>query len=333
MTSSASVVHPVPVSADPALEIRKIAVIVEEIHREAHAALERPLRVAAASAVIRNPFAGRFADDISVLPGSFSDELGPRLAALAADALGTEVRSFGKAALVGLGGEVHHGSMVIHTRAFGDPLRELASGAAIVPSAEKRGGGGATLDVPLRNAQDDGTLAGLDISRCSASSCGSATRRPTTRSSWSPPLPTGRVPIRGAGPDGVGELGFIGLGTMGARNARCLLQAGHDLVVYDIDAAAVDALTAAGATTAADPADVARRSDIVFVSLPDSPQVIEAALGEAGIGSRSGGRAGRGGPSTVAPATPQRLAAELAPAGITWLDAPVSGPPAPRPER
>lgn len=144
-------------------EIRKIVTTVEEIYREGASALGRPLRVATATAVIKNPFAGAYQEDITLLSGDYSESLGPRLAKLAADVLGTRPKVFGKACLVGLGGEVQHGSAIIHTRLFGDPLRELTGGRAPVPAAEKRGSGGASLDVPLRNAQDEGTLADLDV--------------------------------------------------------------------------------------------------------------------------------------------------------------------------
>lgn len=144
-------------------QIRKVITTVEEIRREGEAELARPLRVAAAIAVIKNPFAGTYAEDIGVLSGDLSERLGPWLSQLAADVLGTKPMSFGKASIVGLDGEVQHGSAIIHTLLFGDPLRKLTDGRAPVPSAEKRGTAGSTLDVPLRNGKDDGTLAGLDV--------------------------------------------------------------------------------------------------------------------------------------------------------------------------
>lgn len=145
-----------------ALEIRKIIVTTEEIYLEGHGKLPRPLRVAAAMAVVRNPFAGAYAKDISVLGGEYSATLGPRLAKLAHDALGTTPTVFGKAALVGLDGEVQHGSAIIHTRLFGDALRDIAKGHGVVPSAEKRAAAGASLDVALKSAVDGGVLQNCD---------------------------------------------------------------------------------------------------------------------------------------------------------------------------
>jgi len=145
-------------------EIRKIVVTTEEIYLEGKGKLSKPLRVAAAMAVVKNPFAGTYEKDIAVLSGDYSSTLGPKLAKLAADALGTAPKVFGKAALVGLDGEVQHGSAIIHTRLFGDALRDIAMGHGVVPGAEKRGAAGSTLDVALKSAVDGGTLQDSDPS-------------------------------------------------------------------------------------------------------------------------------------------------------------------------
>jgi hypothetical protein len=148
--------------AGMAPEIRKIVVTTEEIYLEGKGKLSRPLRVAAAMAVVKNPFAGTYAKDIAILSGDYSTALGPRLAKLAREALGTPPKVFGKAALVGLDGEVQHGSAIIHTRLFGDALRDVAQGHAVVPGAEKRAAAGSSLDVALKSAVDGGTLQDSD---------------------------------------------------------------------------------------------------------------------------------------------------------------------------
>lgn len=140
------------------LDVRKIVISVEEIYREGEGKLARPQRVAAAMAVIRNPFAGKYSKDIGILSKEYSEALGPRLAKLATEALGTKPVVFGKASLVGLEGEVQHGSAIIHTRLFGDALRTVANGHGVVPGAEKRGAAGSTLDIALKSAVDGGTL-------------------------------------------------------------------------------------------------------------------------------------------------------------------------------
>ena len=143
-------------------DIRKTVVYTEEIFRELDEPLARPLRVAAAMAVIRNPFAGKFSKDIDILSNDYSESLGIYLTDLAVKALGTQPVVFGKAALVGLDGEVQHGSAVIHTKLFGDALRRAADGNGVVPGAEKRAGAGASLDVAMKSATDGGTLANSD---------------------------------------------------------------------------------------------------------------------------------------------------------------------------
>lgn len=139
--------------------------LVEEIYREGFGELTRPLRLAAGIAIIKNPFAGRFEKDLSILSQEYSGILGPKLTSLAAEALGTEIQAFGKASLVGLAGEVQHGSAIIHTRLFGDALRNAAHGKAPVTAAEKRGGASSSIDISLRGVHDTGELDGTDVSR------------------------------------------------------------------------------------------------------------------------------------------------------------------------
>ncbi|WP_099025003.1 NAD(P)-dependent oxidoreductase [Mycolicibacterium palauense] len=123
-------------------------------------------------------------------------------------------------------------------------------------------------------------------------------------------------------------VGFIGLGIMGGRNCDNLLAAGVNLVVHDQDSAAVGRLVDAGAKAATTPREVAESSDVVLLSLPDTPQVEAVTFGEDGLihGSREGQTIVD--LSSVAPTTPQRIAAQLKPRGLSWLDAPVSGGPA-----
>lgn len=121
------------------------------------------------------------------------------------------------------------------------------------------------------------------------------------------------------------RIGYIGLGLMGKPIARNLLRAGFPVTVHNRSRAAVDELSALGATPADSPAQVARAADIVITNLPDSPDVESVVLGPEGI--LSGGRPGLlfMDSSTIKPETARHLAAELAKAGIAALDAPVSG--------
>lgn len=131
--------------------IRKIVTVVEETRAEMGRAVEPPTRRAAAVAVIENPFAGRYAEDLGELI-AVGEELGGLLAQKAVAALGIEgtaVESYGKAAAVGENGELEHAAAILHPK-LGAPVRKaLGRGAALIPSSKKRGGLGVPLDIPL----------------------------------------------------------------------------------------------------------------------------------------------------------------------------------------
>ncbi len=131
--------------------IRKLVTVTDEIHREMGRVIDPPTRRAAAIAVIENPFAGRYVEDLSELI-DIGAELGTLLGDRAVAALGImpgAVESYGKAALVGVDGELEHAAAILHPK-LGTPLRiAVEKGAALVPSSTKRGGPGQTLDIPL----------------------------------------------------------------------------------------------------------------------------------------------------------------------------------------
>ena len=131
--------------------IRKLTVFVEETRREMDRPVDPPTRKAAAVAVIRNPFAGRYVEDLSELI-EIGAELGGLLGRRCVEALGIApqaAESYGKAAMVGEDGELEHAAAILHP-ALGKPLREAVDkGAALVPSSKKRGGPGQALDIPL----------------------------------------------------------------------------------------------------------------------------------------------------------------------------------------
>jgi hypothetical protein len=132
-------------------KIRKLVTVVEETRIEMDRAVEPPTRRAAAVAVIENPFAGRYVEDLSPLI-EVGEQLGQLLAARAVAALdieGPSAESYGKAAAVGENGELEHAAAVLHPK-LGAPVRKvLGKGAALIPSSKKRGGPGVALDVPL----------------------------------------------------------------------------------------------------------------------------------------------------------------------------------------
>ena len=132
-------------------KIRKIVTFVEEIHTEMGQPVQPPTRRAAAVAVIENPFAGRYVQDLSELI-EIGEELGSLLTERAVNALGIpgpSAESYGKAAAVGENGELEHAAALLHPK-LGTPVRKvLGKGAALIPSSKKRGGLGVSLDIPI----------------------------------------------------------------------------------------------------------------------------------------------------------------------------------------
>jgi hypothetical protein len=134
----------------PEVEIRKFASVVEEVFHEGGPRATTPLRRAAAIAVIRNPFAGSYVEDIQ----PFMEDLKPlglMMANRLVDLLGGDasvVEGYGKGAIVGAAGELEHGALW-HAPG-GYAMREVLGDAmAIVPSTKKVGGPGTRLDVPI----------------------------------------------------------------------------------------------------------------------------------------------------------------------------------------
>jgi hypothetical protein len=132
-------------------KIRKIVTFVEETRTEMGRTLERPTHRAAAVAVIENPCAGKYVEDLSELM-EIGEELGEILTERAVAALGipaNTVESYGKAAAVGENGEIEHAAAILHPK-LGTPVRRvLGKGAALIPSSKKSGGLGVVLDIPL----------------------------------------------------------------------------------------------------------------------------------------------------------------------------------------
>ncbi len=138
------------------MQVRKVIVQREETRREGERELDAPTVKVVAAAVVANPLAGTAADDLVRL-----EELGAEVATLLVDealrALGKragDVSAYGKAAVVGLAGELEHAAALIHPR-FGAPVREaIGGGAAIIPSTKKVDGAGAAITMPLTNKDD-----------------------------------------------------------------------------------------------------------------------------------------------------------------------------------
>jgi hypothetical protein len=132
-------------------QIRKLSVTIEETHSEMGRAVAPPTRKAVAVAVIANPFAGIYQEDLTLLT-DIGAELGALLGQRCVEALGItpdQAQSYGKSAMVGENGELEHAAAILHPK-LGAPLRlAVEKGAALVPSSKKMGGPGQVLDVPL----------------------------------------------------------------------------------------------------------------------------------------------------------------------------------------
>jgi hypothetical protein len=137
------------------MKVRKVITVVEEIHTEGGRAVSPPARVAVVAAVIENPWAGQgFVDDLSAGIDDTASDLGALLAPRVLAALDAPAEAYGKAAIVGLDGEIEHGSGLIHTLKFGDHFRKAANATTLLPAVEKRGPSGVAFDIPLKHITD-----------------------------------------------------------------------------------------------------------------------------------------------------------------------------------
>lgn len=135
------------------MRIRKLVTIVEETLTEMGREVTPHTRKAAAVAVIQNPFAGRYVEDLTELM-DIGAELGELLGGKCLEALRIEpaqAESYAKGCIVGLNGELEHAAAIMHPK-LGKPFRDvLGGGLALIPSIKKRGSAGCTLDIPLNH--------------------------------------------------------------------------------------------------------------------------------------------------------------------------------------
>jgi 2-hydroxy-3-oxopropionate reductase len=122
-----------------------------------------------------------------------------------------------------------------------------------------------------------------------------------------------------------GNIGFVGLGIMGKPMVRNLMKEGYNVTIFDIVGEAVEEMVGEGATPASSAMEVASKNPVVITMVPDSPQSEAAILGPGGVleGASSGSTVID--MSSIAPASSQKIAAACEAAGVSFLDAPVSG--------
>ncbi|WP_298676672.1 amino acid synthesis family protein [uncultured Lentibacter sp.] len=139
-------------------EIRKLVTYDEEILIEGFRPATPPWRCFAVAAVLRNPWAGRYVEDLKPEIHAFGPELGAllteRMITLAGS--GAAIEAYGKAAVVGLNGEIEHASGLIHTLRFGNHFREAVGAKSYLAFTNTRGGANAPLMVPLMDKNDAG---------------------------------------------------------------------------------------------------------------------------------------------------------------------------------
>ena len=133
------------------MDVRKYVSLVEEIRMDNGRHVDPAVKKVAAMAVIKNPFSGIYAQDLEQLM-DYGDTLGEELSQRAVQSLNVDpdsVQSFGKAAIVGLRGELEHAAALLHPRLGHAVRRVVGGGKTMMPSAKKMGGIGTELDVPL----------------------------------------------------------------------------------------------------------------------------------------------------------------------------------------
>ena len=139
--------------------IRKTLLHVETTLIEGGRQAPTPLRLIAAMAVVKNPWAGRgFVEDLKPEIHTVAPILGELLTKMIIDTAGSGdvVEAYGKAAVVGLDGEVEHASALIHTLRFGNAYRNAVGGTSYLSFTNMRGGPGCVISVPLMHKLDEG---------------------------------------------------------------------------------------------------------------------------------------------------------------------------------
>lgn len=137
------------------MEIRKLTTITEEILNEGGRAVDPVIKVAVVAAIIKNPWHGEgFVEDLNPGIDAVASKLGAELAPRVMEELGGPLEAYGKAAIIGLDGEIEHGSALIHTLKFGNHFRDAAQATTLLPAVEKRAAAGAVFDIPLKHFTD-----------------------------------------------------------------------------------------------------------------------------------------------------------------------------------
>ncbi|MDO7485924.1 amino acid synthesis family protein [Peribacillus frigoritolerans] len=140
------------------LDIRKVYTAIEETRIEGGKKVENPIKMITTMAVIKNPWAGRgYVENLKPEIDEFAPQIGELLVAELFKHIDSadDVEAFGKAAVVGVDGEVEHASAFIHTLKFGNKFRDAVKGTSILSFTNKRGGAGSAVLIPMVHKTDE----------------------------------------------------------------------------------------------------------------------------------------------------------------------------------
>jgi Amino acid synthesis len=139
--------------------IRKTVLFSETTFIEGGRAPDTPVEMAGVAAIIHNPWAGRgFVEDLRPEIMAMAPVLGDILVPMLLDHLGggNRIEAYGKAAVVGLNGEIEHASGFIHTLRFGNKFREAVKGKSYLSFTNRRGAAGSSVQIPMMHKVDEG---------------------------------------------------------------------------------------------------------------------------------------------------------------------------------
>ncbi len=135
------------------MKLRKIVTYEEICYMESGKSGDRPVKRVCSIGIIKNPFSGSFEEDLTIL-FDLGEELGAKLAEIATGCFVRPVVSYGKAALIGVDGDIEHAHAMLHPK-LGKQMRgPIGGGEALIPSSAKIGGPGCSLDIPLGHKDD-----------------------------------------------------------------------------------------------------------------------------------------------------------------------------------
>lgn len=138
--------------------IKKIAIYKERLHVEGGRDLPKPITLIGAAAVIENPWFGSFVDDLRPAQLDGCADIGRVLSEeVLRETDGEPLEAYGKAAVVGLSGEIEHAAAIIHNLRFGNEYRRAANALSFLSFANKRGPAGCSIQIPMKHLHEIGT--------------------------------------------------------------------------------------------------------------------------------------------------------------------------------